>query len=231
MSQKDLISRLDKTFLKHKNGEFAQQMSDYMRGKFSFYGIKMDFRREICKEFFNAAKQLGRDDLLYLSKTLYQRVEREYHHNAVEILDKFLKAQMIEKKDIKFFEWLVCTNSWWDTVDVVAPRLMRLYFDVLPEEKDKKVNEWFSSDNIWLIRSAILIHLKQKEKTDMDFLFSVILRASSTDEFFINKAIGWILRENSKRIPDEIAAFVKKNESKLHPLAIREGMRIVLENK
>ena len=88
-------------------------------------------------------------------------------------------------------------------------------------------DEWIGSGNLWLIRSAILFQLKYKEGTDLDFLFSLILRTCSSSEFFINKAIGWVLRENSRRVPNEIRNFVHVNREKLAPLSIKEGLRLI----
>ena len=60
--------------------------------------------------------------------------------------------------------------------------------------------KWMESDNIWLNRISIIFQLKYKEKTDTKFLEKAILTNANTDEFFINKAIGWALREYSKQI-------------------------------
>ena len=226
-----IILELEQIFKENANKEFAISMKAYMRDKFDLFGIKMGDRRQLTKEIFLQVKSLPKADLIELSKELYCKEEREFHHMAVEFLEKNLKAKNLEVGDIELFEWLIITNSWWDTVDVVAPRLVRLYFETFPEERDKRINDWLGSGTKWLIRSAILFQLKSKEKTDLDFLFSIILSCCHTDEFFINKAIGWILRENSKRIPLEIEAFVEENRDKLDSLSIHEALRIILKKR
>ena len=138
-----------------------------------------------------------------------------------------MKEKDMEVEDIVLFEWLIRQHSWWDTVDVIAPRLMGRYFLKFPNERERKVEEWLASGNKWLIRSAILFQLKYRDKVDLDFLFSIIKRACGTKEFFINKAIGWILRENSKSRPNEIKEFIEDNRDKLAPLSIKEGLRLM----
>lgn len=222
-----MLEELEKTFIKHRNAENAEGMYNYMRQQFDFYGIKMTPRRKLVKDFFSSTKPLDHDELLEMARELYEKDQREFHHTAIEMLLKHLKPKDLKKEDIEFFEWLICTHSWWDTVDVIAPRLVRDYFLTYPDQMNEIVDRWLSSENKWLVRSAILFQLKMKEDVDLPYLFEIILQATGTQEFFINKAIGWILREHGKRRPEEIKDFVERNEHLLHPLAIREGTRLL----
>ena len=82
-----------------------------------------------------------------------------------------------------------------------------------------------ASGNIWLQRTAILFQLKYKQETDTTLLASTIRQLCHTDEFFLNKAIGWALREYGKTHPDWVLDFTEKTV--LHPLSRREGLRII----
>jgi 3-methyladenine DNA glycosylase AlkD len=221
------VKSLIAEFHKHSNSKNAQEMAAYMRGKFSFFGIKTDQRRELCKPFFESSKTWDNAKVVEVARHLYTLPQRECHHAAVELLQKRIKPKDFVLEDIVLFEWFIRNNSWWDTVDFVAPKLCGPWFMKFPEERGRVVDGWFKSRNFWLIRSAILFQLKYKDKTDLDFLFEIILRCQGSDEFFINKAIGWMLRENSKRVPKEIKAFVTKNKEKLAPLSVREALRII----
>ena len=83
------------------------------------------------------------------------------------------------------------------------------YFEKFPEERNKWVEKWIASGNIWLIRSSLLIHMKRKEEVDFDYLFKTILQVCHTKEFFINKASGWALRQYAKFNPKEVLQFVE----------------------
>ena len=76
-----------------------------------------------------------------------------------------------------------------------------------PELVKDCVVAWANSDNIWLARTAILYQLKYKNKTDTRILAEIIEKNSGSKEFFINKAIGWILREYSKTIRNGYGNF------------------------
>ena len=92
-----------------------------------------------------------------------------------------------------------------------------------PEVKKDYLTKWIESNNIWLNRVSIIFQLKYKEKTDIQFLSKAILSNSETNDFFINKAIGWALREYSKTNKEWVKNFIHKNT--LHPLSVREGSK------
>ena len=206
------------------NPTLAVGMKAYQKNKFEFFGITSPTRREICKPILLHCKSLSKKETIDLAKKLWRQPQRECHYLAQELLFQNLKKSL-EKEDIIWLEWLVLNNSWWDTVDFIAPKLIAIYFKIFPEERNKKTDEWIASKNTWLIRSALLFQLKYKDETDVDFLFVTILRVSNTKEFFINKAIGWVLRENAKRIPDTISDFIEENKNQLSNLSIREGLK------
>lgn len=219
-----ILTTIIEIFQSEANPSMAIPMKAYMKNKFDYFGIKTPHRREICKPILKECKSLTRKETLTLAKKLYAQPQRELHYFALELLLQNFKNKF-EKSDIDWMEWFVINNSWWDSVDVVAPKLMSQYFKEFPQERNQKVEQWIASKNIWLIRSAILFQLKYKKETDLAFLFQLILRVSDTKEFFINKAIGWILRENAKTNPRLITEFIEKNNNNLSNLSIREGLK------
>lgn len=212
------------SFQNAANPELAVPMKAYMKNQFEFFGIKSPQRAELSRPLYAECKKLNRDESLTLAGELWNLPQRELHYFAQEMLDKNLKKKW-QNEDIEFLEWLVLHNSWWDTIDFIAPKLMKSYFDLYPEERIKKTKEWIKSGNIWLIRSAILIQLKTKEKTDFDLLFDIILKVNQTKEFFIDKAIGWVLRENAKHCESIVLQFIEKNRSKLSKLSEKEALK------
>lgn len=221
----ELFQSILVTFKAHANPELQTGMQDYMRGKFEFFGIKSPARREISRSFFQDIKKCDKAETFELIERLWKEPQRELHYLAQELFFKVAKMHINEEEDIEFLEWMVIHNSWWDSIDFIAPRLMKIYFDKFPENRNSKVDEWVKSNNIWLQRSAILIHLKQKADLDADFLFETILRLNDTSEFFIDKAIGWVLRENAKHHGDLILDFVKTNEKNLSKLSFKEALK------
>lgn len=114
-------------------------------------------------------------------------------------------------------------------MDRIAPRQVPLYYSLYPGGKDKQLKDWSQSENIWLRRSAILFQLKAKEETDAQLLFATIRQNLKSDEFFIDKAIGWALREYSKTNADQVIDFINTTPE-LATLSRREGLKW-LKNK
>ena len=94
-----------------------------------------------------------------------------------------------------------------------------------PELIDDYILDWSNDDNMWLKRSSVLFQLKYKEKTNVNLLKEIILNNNMDNEFFIAKAIGWILREYSKTNPKWVKEFIGNNY--LQKLSIREGGKYI----
>lgn len=83
---------------------------------------------------------------------------------------------------------------------------------------------WSRSEDIWKRRSAILCQNRFKEGTDLDFLFECIEPSLGSREFFLNKAIGWALRQYAWTDPRPVVRYVKTNEKRLSGLSKREAL-------
>jgi 3-methyladenine DNA glycosylase AlkD len=118
---------------------------------------------------------------------------------------------------------LIITNSWWDSVDFLAKYLLGNYLLQFPEETDSVILKFSNSENMWLNRSAILFQLGYKEKTNFDVLKSVCEKHKTSTEFFIQKAIGWALREYAKTNPETVRNFV--SNFNLKKLSEKEALK------
>ena len=219
----EFINTLEIEFEKHKNAKIALEQKAYMRHQFEFYGLKATVRREIQKPFFIKEYLPQKSEIEHIIKTLWEKPEREYQHFAQELAFKYVKQ--LELKDINLFEFMVTNKSWWDTVDFIANKLMGEYFKTFPNQKEKYVTKWLKSNNIWLQRSALLFQLKYKNKIDTVLLSSTINSLLNSKEFFINKAIGWVLREYSRTNPNWVIEFV--NNTELSTLSKKEALRLL----
>lgn len=210
-----------KIFYENKNEKNAEPMSKYMKNNFSFLGLKTPERKEFTKDFLKERKYDKVVDWGFVFKC-YDLPEREFQYLAIGYLDKI--KDLLTPKDIDNIEKLIITKSWWDSVDSIAPIVGDLC-NKYPEIKDTVVERWIYVDNIWLKRVSILFQLKYKENTDVEFLEKAIITNSQTTEFFINKAIGWALREYSKTNKEWVRDFI--NNNKLSNLSIREGSKYI----
>ena len=212
-------------FEAHRNEENALPMQAYMKNLFPFFGIKSPDRKAILREVSNSAKEELKANCRAITLQLFQFEEREYHYCAMEIASRFLRNNYVES-DFEFIKKLITTDSHWDTVDFIAKHILGQFILRFWDDRHIYINELSNSDHMWLDRSAILFQLGYKDKTDTEILFEVCKKHSGSKEFFIQKAIGWALREYSKTNPQSILDFTSKNE--LKPLSKREALRLII---
>lgn len=195
----------------------------YMRNKFPFYGIPATSLKEIAKPFLLKAYRPEKTDMIQTVKELWQKPEREYQYFAQELTFRYVKN--CHADDILLYEFMITHRSWWDTVDFIANKLVGAYLLYYPDMISMYIPKWLASDNIWLQRTAVIFQLKYKEKTDTTVLRNAIVSLLGSKEFFINKAIGWALREYSKTNPEWVTDFVKNTD--LSSLSEREALRLI----
>ncbi len=212
----DLITDLEE----NRNELLAESMSKYMQDKFRFLGVRGATRTEIYKKYFPDARKNKVIDWDFVERC-WNKEEREFQYVVVyylKAMQKFLK-----RDDISRLKYLIVTKSWWDTVDLLAKVVGSLVIRI--EGYDQIMLEWSKDSNIWLKRVAILYQLSLKEKVDKQVLERILVNNLGDSEFFINKAIGWALRDYSKFNPEWVREFIEKNKNGMANLSIREASK------
>lgn len=207
-------------FKENRNEENAVYMKKYMKDKFDFLGIKSSKRKELQKEFFKDIDKKSPIDKT-LVNNLWSENYREYQYLAIDYLIK--KKKKLAKEDILFIKELITNKSWWDSVDLIASHLLGEICKLYPEIVDEYIIDWSKDENLWIRRSTILYQLKYKENVDTNILERVIRNNKEDNDFFIRKAIGWMLREYSKTNKEWVKVFISKNE--LSKLSIKEASK------
>ena len=209
-------------FEENRNELLAESMSKYMQDKFRFLGVRGATRTEIYKKYFPDARKTKTIDWDFV-ENCWNKEEREFQYVVVyylKAMQKFLK-----REDISRLKYLIVTKSWWDTVDLLAKVVGSLIIRI--EGYDQIMLEWSKDSNIWLRRVAILYQLSLKDKVDKQVLDEILVNNLGDSEFFINKAIGWALRDYSKYNPEWVREFIKKNKENMDNLSIREASKYI----
>ena len=214
------FNKLYEEMIQHKNEEQAQKMSKYMLNKFEYIGIKTPERRKIFKNSFKEYKNKEKIDWEFVNKC-WENKYREFQYVAADYLKNMKDKLTID--DIPKFKQLILKKSWWDTIDNLDMTIGALGL------KDSNVNkillEWSIDENIWLRRIAIDHQLLRKEKTNTELLEKILKNNLGQTEFFINKAIGWALRDYSKTNPEWVKNFIEKNRENMAKLSIKEASK------
>ena len=216
------VKSLKTLFEKNADPTQAPAMKKYMRDQFEYLGIKSPKFKELMKEFIIANGLPPAAELDVILRDLWSLPEREFQYAATSLLGRLEKE--IPAKLIKTLEYMIVTKSWWDTVDTISGGTLGVHFQRFPEIREKYLAKWRKSENFWLRRACILFQLNYKSETDFDLLCEIIRENLGSKEFFINKAIGWALRQYARTNPTAVKKFVKETKE-LHPLSRREAMK------
>jgi 3-methyladenine DNA glycosylase AlkD len=215
----ELFQHTVKVFSENADESQSKPMSAYMRDQFPFLGIKSQKRRQLQKETANETGYAKKPFSEEFVRFLWGLPEGEYQYFAVDYL--ISKSKTLQRNHINFLEDLITSKSWWDTVDALASNVVGALCMKHPDIRYREILQFSESGNIWLIRTSILFQLKYKDKTDTGLLATIIEKNSGTGEFFVDKAIGWILRQYARTDEKWVLEFL--NTHTLAPLSVREA--------
>jgi 3-methyladenine DNA glycosylase AlkD len=214
-------------FTGHTDPQKAAPMKRYMRDQFEYLGIKAPDVGILLKQHI---REHGLPPLAKLDtvlRDLWALPQREFQYAANGLLEKF--EGELPPEFIETLEYLLVTKSWWDTVDAIAAGTLGVHFKRHPKVRKKYLANWRKSDNFWLRRATILFQLGYKKDTDFELLCDIIRGNLGSQEFFINKAIGWALRQYTRVDPEGVRDFVAATP--LQPLSAREALKWLEKRK
>jgi 3-methyladenine DNA glycosylase AlkD len=200
----------------------AVEMQAYMKTTQPFYGVQAGPRRKSFKMIAKQFKQLTRQEYEQVIFELWRGQYREEMYQAFEVAEHYKSYRDIESWSI--YEQLAQSATNWDTLDWIAGKLVSPLI-LNHRELEQKLVEWSKSDNFWVRRASLLAHLHHGDKTNTALLSELILRLCHEQEFFIRKAIGWILRDYAYVNPEWVKVFVAEHQHLLSGLSQREALK------
>ena len=232
MNKKDWVGflmekyqRIKKEFEKWGNQENAVKMARYMRNQFCFYGLSALKRKEIYKEFLKEEKKSKVIDWDFFDKC-YADEHREFQYLVCDYL--LTMHDFVCFEDVLKIQHYIQTKEWWDTIDSLDRVIGNLGL------KDERINDlmlaWADEEDIWLRRIAIDHQLGRKMRTNERLLERILIKNLGSKEFFINKAIGWALRDYSRTNPEWVREFIQKYGEDMSTLSVKEASKYLDEH-
>lgn len=212
----EIISSFDSL----RDEDNAKKMSAYMRDKFRFYGVPSQQRKAAYKHILSEEKKNKCIDWSLLDQC-WNDDHRELQYFVVDYLSAMQKYLKFE--DIERLEKYVRSKQWWDTIDGLDMIIGNIGL------KDSRLNDlmlsWSVDEDFWVRRIAIDHQLSRKDKTDAELLEKILVNNLGSDEFFINKSVGWSLRAFSRTDPEWVKEFLNKYKDRMNSLSIREACK------
>jgi 3-methyladenine DNA glycosylase AlkD len=221
VSDADAVSFFRKRFKSEGNAESARWQRAYMKSALQFHGVSNAQLRKAARDFV-AAHALAHDQLVATVEELYATDWFDLWHAAIAILDR--RHKLIARSDDEWLISLVRRSACWAHVDWLAVKIVPCALAAKPA---RQLRAWAGSSNFWVRRTALLAQLDPLRGGAGDFALFAQLAVPmlGEKEFFIRKAIGWVLREVSKKRPAIVRAFVDEHGEKMSGLTRREATK------
>jgi len=227
-SRVDLASRAITFFTRRlrRAGSAARAVGEkaYLKSDLRFWGTSQDSIRAAVREYCDAHPNLTRADLRAIAETLYATDVHELRAAAIGVLEH--DREVLDDRDMPWLIALVRTSKSWAYVDWIAPKVIG---DVIARDPRtrKRLALWAKDEDFWVRRTALLAEHDALRAGGGDFALWSRLAAPMLDEreFFIRKAIGWVLREVSKKRPELTYAFLRKHRERVSRLSLLEGAK------
>jgi 3-methyladenine DNA glycosylase AlkD len=204
----------------------APVMQAYMKSAMPYHGVPTPLLRQVCKTAFAdvqfATASHWQAQVLGLWRDARFREER---YAALYLAGDKRGRPFQTLSAMKVYDELIVTGAWWDYVDDIASHRVGPILRDYPAPMRRKMLSWSKSNNLWKRRTAIICQLGFKAETDLELLYACIEPSLGSQEFFLQKAIGWALRQYAWTDGAEIRKYVRLNRTRLSPLSCREALK------
>ena len=196
----------------------------YLKSDQRFYGATVPQIRRAGANFYREHHEVTRSELRAIVTDLY--ASECYEHRSVAIALLGHHAEHLRESDLPWLIGLVRSSNTWAHVDWLASDVIGGVVERQPAGL-RRLQRWATDKSFWVRRTALLAQLKPLSREGGDFTLFARLAAAMIDdkEFFIRKAIGWVLREVSKKRPALAFGFLREHRDRVSGLTLREGAR------
>ena len=204
----------------------ALGMQAYMKSAMPYYGVPTPMMRALCKATFA--------DVQFATAAEWQAQVLEIWRNARLREERYAAIGLTGDKRwrsfqtpaaVKMYEEMIVTGAWWDYVDGLASNRIGPLLREFPATMRKKMLKWSTSEDMWKRRTSIICQLGFKKETDLELLYTCIEPSLGSKEFFLQKAIGWALRQYAWTDAAEVRRYVRANSTQLSALSKREALK------
>ena len=223
-SAQTLVAEIERSLRALGNPERAVHERSYLKSELEFVGTSVPATRRTVRAFAKERGPLDHDELVALVRALWARPVHELRASAIELLNPH--AGVLDVSDLELIEALLRDAYTWAYVDALATGCVARLVEQHPEAASV-LDRWAEDSDFWIRRSALLALLPALRRGEGDWeRFTRYADAMLEErEFFIRKAIGWVLRETSKRRPELVHEWLEPRAGRASGVTVREAVK------
>ncbi len=227
-AHREIADRLEADLRRCGTSERAAGAKRYLKSDLVFLGADTAALRATLKTVLGARAPLDRGGVLALTAECWRRGVFELRAAAAEVL--VARVRLLRPEDLGAVERLIRDSHTWAFVDTLAVRVAGPLVVLYPRLA-RTLDRWARDADFWVRRAALLALLLPLRGGEGDFeRFSRYAEAMLDErEFFIRKAIGWVLREVAKKRPGLVDAWLAPRTHRVSGVTIREAVRYLPE--
>jgi 3-methyladenine DNA glycosylase AlkD len=223
------VAAFEASLKKQAKPERAEFEKKYLKSNLRFLGANVPATRNEYVRFFRANKSIDKRSLDLLCDVLWQTDCHELRSIAIGLMERF--RANVGPRDLPRLRRMIIESAGWAHVDTIAVHIVGSIY-VSDPKVQATLRQWSTHKDFWVRRASMLALLNPTRLGDrMAFeLFSQFaIPMLSEKEFFIRKAIGWVLREVSKKQPAWVIEFFEGHAAQASGLTFREGSKYLEE--
>lgn len=205
--------------------ERAEKEKAYLKSELRHLGAAVPAVRNVVKSFRREHGALDHDALLAFVETLWAKPVHELRLAAIELL--VADAKKLETRDVPRLERMLREAKTWALLDPLAESVVGVVVERFPSELAGVLDRWAADDDFWIRRAALLALLVPLRRGGGDFeRFARYADAMLEErEFFVRKAIGWVLRDTSRKRPALVRDWILPRAGRASGVTIREAVK------
>jgi 3-methyladenine DNA glycosylase AlkD len=202
----------------------------YLKSTLDHLGASVPAVRSVAKAFARDHGDIAHDDLTALAAALWSAPVHERRMATVELLDLF--GDRLTPGDIDLLERLLREARTWALVDGLAANVVGRLVERHVELGDV-LDRWSTDGDFWIRRSALLALLVPLRRGEGDFeRFGRYADAMLEEtEFFIRKAIGWVLRDTARKRPALVHDWLLPRAARASGVTVREAVKPLADDQ
>lgn len=202
--------------------ERAAQEKRYLKSDLAFLGATVWQIRAVVKDF-SRERALDHDQVVDLATALWSEPIHERRMAAVALLEQH--SRLLAAGDLPLVERLIRESRTWALVDGLAANVAGDIRAADPSV-ESTLDTWARDSDFWVRRASLLAELRPlREGAPLEPFLRRADAMLEEREFFIRKAIGWVLREVGKRRPADVVAWLSPRTARASGVTMREAVR------